>query len=46
MLVSERVLTQHWLYQWMDEEGIKTSGNYMKAIRKRGAFERLRELSE
>jgi hypothetical protein len=45
MLISERIITQHWLYQWIDEEGIRTPGHYMKAIRKRGAFERLRELS-
>jgi hypothetical protein len=39
-------MKQHWLYQWMDEEGIKTPGNYVKAIRKKGAFERLQELSD
>jgi hypothetical protein len=46
MLYNEHILTQHWLYQWIDEEGIKTPGNYMKAIRRRRSFERLRELSD
>jgi Family of unknown function (DUF6236) len=45
MDLQEKILTRHWLYQWIDEEGIKTAGNYTKAIRKRGAFDRLRELS-
>jgi hypothetical protein len=43
---NERLIQQHWLYQWIDEEGIKTPGNYLRAIRKRGAFDRLRELSD
>lgn len=43
---GERLSQYHWLYQWIDEEDIKTPGNYMKAIRKRGAFDRLSELSD
>lgn len=45
MNIGERLYSEHWLYQWIDEEGIKTPGNYIKAIRKRGSFDRLRELS-
>jgi hypothetical protein len=46
MIVPEQAATRHWLYQWMDEEGVKTVGNYVKAIRKKGSFERLRQLSD
>jgi hypothetical protein len=44
--MGEYLYKEHWLYQWIDEEGIKTSGDYMKAIRKRGSFDRLRETSD
>jgi hypothetical protein len=44
--MGEYLYRDHWLYQWIDEEGIKTSGDYMKAIRKRGSFDRLREMSD
>lgn len=43
---DERLLETHWLYEWIDEEGIRRPGDYIKAIRKRGSFERLRELSD
>jgi hypothetical protein len=45
MKYDERLYRQHWLYRWIDEEGIKTPGNYIKAIRKRGSFDRIREIS-
>jgi hypothetical protein len=43
---NERLYQKHWLYQWIDEEGIRTPGDYMKAIRKRGSFDRIREISD
>jgi hypothetical protein len=45
MKPDEHIFNKHWLYLWIDEEGIRTSGDYVKAIRKRGAFDHLRELS-
>lgn len=43
---SEKLLRKHWLYEWIDEEGIRKPGDYIKAVRKRGSFDRLRELSD
>jgi hypothetical protein len=42
---DEKIFAGHWLYEWMDEEDIRTPGDYMKAIRKTGSLDRLRELS-
>ena len=42
---NEHLYQKHWLYQWIDEEGIRKPGDYMKAIRKRGSFDRIREIS-
>src|ERR1700722_534167 len=44
--MSERLYNQHWLYEWIDEEGVKTPGDYVKAIRKKRSFGRLREISD
>lgn len=46
MIQDERLYQQRWLYQWIDEEDIKTPGNYIKAIRRRGSFDRIREISD
>ena len=45
MVPDERILASHWLYEWMDEEGIRRPGDYLKAIRKRTAIDRLHEIS-
>lgn len=46
MTPNETIFANHWLYEWMDEEGVKTPGDYLKAIRKPDSFDRLRELSD
>lgn len=46
MLPNEKIISNHWLYVWIDEEGIKTPGDFVKAIRKRNSFDRLGQLSE
>jgi hypothetical protein len=46
MQLDETILGNHWLYEWIDEEGIRTPGDYMKAIRRAGSFDRLHELSD
>lgn len=45
MVPNERILASNWLYEWIDEEGIRRPGDYLKAIRKRSAIDRLREIS-
>ena len=45
MVPDERILASHWLYEWIDEEGIRGPGDYLKAIRKRTAIDRLHEIS-
>lgn len=43
---NEKIFANHWLYTWIDEKGIKTPGDFVRAIRKRNSFDRLGELSE
>jgi hypothetical protein len=43
--MPEVMVDKYWLYEWIDKEGIRTLGDYNKAIRKRGSFDQLRELS-
>jgi hypothetical protein len=38
--------SQYWLYRWIDEYGIRTTGDFIKVTRKASSLDRLHELSD
>jgi ABC-type nitrate/sulfonate/bicarbonate transport system substrate-binding protein len=42
--VSEVATTNYWLYQWLDDNGVRKSEDVFKVLRPRQAIDRLLEL--